>query len=53
MEAKLQKVSLIDIGHYESEVHFSPMVNALIEKYLEKNKILVTMGKNKNPFNYK
>jgi dinuclear metal center YbgI/SA1388 family protein len=53
MEAKLQKVSLIDIGHYESEVHFGPMVNALLEKYLIKNKISAIMGKNKNPFNYK
>jgi dinuclear metal center YbgI/SA1388 family protein len=53
MEAKLQKISIIDIGHYESEMHFSPMVNALLEKYLKKNKIKAIMGLNNNPFEYK
>ena len=53
MEAKLQKISIIDIGHYESEMHFSPMVNGLLEKYLKKNKIKAIMGLNKNPFEYK
>jgi len=52
MEAKLQKISIIDIGHYESEMHFSPMVNALLEKYLKKNKIMAIMGINNNPFTY-
>ena len=52
MEAKLQKISIIDIGHYESEMHFSPMVNALLEKYLKKNKIKAIMGLNNNPFKY-
>ena len=53
MEAQLQKISIIDIGHYESEKYFSPMVNALLEKYLKKNKIQAIMGLNKNPFEYK
>ncbi|MCK5295185.1 MAG: Nif3-like dinuclear metal center hexameric protein [Arcobacteraceae bacterium] len=53
MEAKLQEISIIDIGHYESEKHFSPMVNDLLEKYLKKNKIQAIMGLNKNPFEYK
>ena len=53
MEAQLRQISIIDIGHYESEKHFSPMVNALLEKYLKKNKIKAIMGLNKNPFNYK
>jgi len=52
MEAKLQKISIIDIGHYESERYFSPMVNALLEKYLKKNKIMAIMGINNNPFIY-
>jgi dinuclear metal center YbgI/SA1388 family protein len=53
MEAKLRGISLIDIGHWESERHFSPMVNALLEEYLKINKINVIMGENKNPFDYK
>ena len=53
MEAKAKKISLIDIGHYESEMHFTPMVNALVEKYLKINEINVIMGKNQNPFDYK
>ncbi len=52
MEASLKKISIIDIGHYESEIHFTPMVNALLEKYLKKNKIKAIMGKNQNPFDY-
>ncbi len=53
MEAKLRNISLIDIGHWESEVYFSPMVNELLEEYFEINKINAIMGKNKNPFDYK
>jgi len=49
----LKNISLIDIGHWESEVYFTPMVNALLQKYFEINKINVIMGKNKNPFDYK
>jgi len=53
MEAKLRNISLIDIGHWESERYFAPMVNALLEEYLKINKINVIMGENKNPFDYK
>jgi len=53
MEAKLRGISLIDIGHWESERHFSPMVNALLKEYLKINKINAIMGENKNPFDYK
>ena len=53
MEAKLQEISLIDIGHWESERYFSPMVNALLQEYLKINKINAIMGENKNPFDYK
>jgi len=53
MEAKIKNISLIDIGHWESEVYFTPMVNALLEKYFEINEINVIMGENKNPFDYK
>ena len=53
MEAKLRKITIIDIGHWESERHFSPMVNTLLEKYLKKNKIKAIIGTNKNPFDYK
>jgi dinuclear metal center YbgI/SA1388 family protein len=53
MEAKMREISLIDIGHYESEVHFNTVVYAILEKYLKKNKILAIMGQNQNPFEYK
>lgn len=52
MEARLRKISIIDIGHWESEKYFSPMVYALLEKYLKKNKIQAIMGLNNNPFDY-
>jgi dinuclear metal center YbgI/SA1388 family protein len=53
MEAKLKNISLIDIGHWESEIYFAPMLYGLIKEYLKKNKINATMGKNQNPFDYK
>ncbi len=53
MEAKMREISLIDIGHYESEVHFNAVVYGILEKYLKKNKILAIMGQNQNPFEYK
>ncbi len=53
MEAKIRNVSLIDIGHYESEIHFNTVVYTILEKYLKKNKILAIMDQNQNPFEYK
>jgi len=53
MEAKLRKISIIDIGHWESERYFSPMVNALLKNYLKKNKINAIIGQNNNPISYK
>ena len=53
MEAKIRNISLIEIGHFESEVHFNAVVYAILEKYLKKNKILAIMGQNQNPFEYK
>ncbi len=50
MEASLQKISLIDIGHYESEHHFSPLLLGLCEKYLIKNKLKAIITASKNPF---
>ncbi len=38
MEAKLKGISLIDIGHFESEVHFNTVVYGILEKYLKKIK---------------
>jgi len=52
MEAKLRNISLIEIGHYESEVYFNTLVYALLEKYLKINKIQAIMGENQNPFEY-
>lgn len=53
MEAKIRNISLIEIGHYESEVYFNAVVYGILEKYLKKNKIMAIMGQNQNPFEYK
>ncbi len=53
MEAKSKNISLIDIGHYESEHHFSPLLMGLIEKYLLKNEIKAIITASENPFDYK
>jgi putative NIF3 family GTP cyclohydrolase 1 type 2 len=53
MEAKSRNINLIDIGHYESEQHFSPLLMGLIENYLLKNEIKAIMITSENPFNYK
>ena len=50
MEASLRKISLIDIGHYESEHHFSPLILGLCEKYLKKNELKAIITASKNPF---
>lgn len=52
MEAKARNICLIDIGHYESEIHFVELINALIEKYLKTNDKKAIMLKSHNPFNY-
>ena len=53
MEAKSRNISLIDIGHYESEQYFSPLMMGLIEKYLIKNEIKAIILASQNPFEYK
>jgi len=52
MEASLRKISLIDIGHYESEHHFSPLLLGLCEKYLKINKLKAIITASKNPFKF-
>jgi len=53
MEAKARGISLIDIKHFESEKYFSPLLFALLEKYLKKNKLKAIMTNSENPFTYK
>jgi len=53
MEARSRNISLIEIGHYESEQHFSPLLIRLLEKYLLKNKIKAIIAASQNPFEYK
>ena len=53
MEAMARNISLIDIGHYESEIHFSPLLEGLIANYLKKNKIKAIILASQNPFKYK
>ena len=40
MEAKALGISLIDIGHFESEIFFSEILYKLLENYLKKNMAL-------------
>lgn len=53
MEAMAKGISLIDIGHYESEVHFTTLLDDLISDYLKKNEIKAIITASKNPFIYK
>ena len=50
MEAKIRGISLIDIGHYESEKHFSPLLLGLCENYLKINELKAIIRASKNPF---
>jgi len=52
MEAKARGISLIDIRHYESEKHFSPLLFTLIEEYLKKNDLKAIITASKNPFKF-
>lgn len=52
MEAKLRGISLIDIRHYESEQHFSPLVKGLVEENLKKNDLQAIIKASKNPFKF-
>ncbi len=52
MEAKARGISLIDIRHYESEKHFSPLLLGLVEEYLKKNKLKAIITASKNPFKF-
>lgn len=53
MEAKSLGINLIDIGHYESEIHFSKLLESLMEKYLKKNDKKAIILASQNPFEYK
>jgi len=53
MEAKARGISLIDIGHYESEIHFCDILNRELEPYLKINKINAIIPNLNNPFDYK
>jgi len=52
MEAKARNICLIDIGHYESEIHFVSLLDKLLKKYLKTNGKKAIMLKSHNPFNY-
>ncbi|MGB3750466.1 MAG: Nif3-like dinuclear metal center hexameric protein, partial [Arcobacteraceae bacterium] len=52
MEAKARDICLIDIGHYESEIHFMTLVYGLLQKYLKTNEKTAIMLKSHNPFKY-
>lgn len=53
MEAKALDISLIDIGHFESEIHFCTLLESLIQNYLKKNNKTAIIIASQNPFEYK
>jgi len=52
MEADAKNISLFDIGHYESEIHFTTLLNKLLKPYLKNKNKKAIMLKSNNPFNY-
>jgi dinuclear metal center YbgI/SA1388 family protein len=52
MEAKARGISLIDIRHYESERHFSHLLEGLLSEYLKKNDLQAIITASKNPFEF-
>ncbi|MBD3840874.1 MAG: Nif3-like dinuclear metal center hexameric protein [Campylobacterales bacterium] len=52
MEAMARGISLIDMGHYESEQYFTELIYDIVEKYLKKNQIKAIMMDSQNPFEY-
>ena len=53
MEAKALGISLIDIGHFESEIHFCTLLEGLLKNYLKKNNKTAIIVASQNPFEYK
>jgi GTP cyclohydrolase I len=51
MEAKSREISIIDIGHYESEQYFSPLLIGLLPKNLENQELKAIIVNSNNPFN--
>ncbi|RLA74556.1 MAG: Nif3-like dinuclear metal center hexameric protein [Epsilonproteobacteria bacterium] len=49
VEAKAKDISLIDIGHFESEKHFGSLIYKKLTNYLEHKEIKVIIPKIQNP----
>lgn len=49
LSAKMDKIAILDIGHYESECHFTEA----LEPHLKNLPLKVIMSNSKNPFEYK
>lgn len=52
MDAYTRDISLIDIGHYESEIHFCSLLEELLDQYLKKNQKKAIILASQNPFKY-
>ena len=52
MEAKAKGITLLDIGHYESEIYFTRLLNTLIKDYLINNDKEAIILSSNNPFKY-
>jgi dinuclear metal center YbgI/SA1388 family protein len=53
MAAMANNISLIDIGHFESEVHFCTLLESLLKEYLQKNEKKAIITASQNPFSFK
>ena len=53
MEGKAKGITLLDIGHYESEIHFITLLENLLENYLKNNDKKAIIMVSTNPFKYK
>ena len=51
MEAIARDITLLDIGHYESEIHFVTLLDGLIKNYLKNNDKKAIIMASQNPFN--
>ena len=50
MDASIRNINLIDIGHFESEVHFPKLLLKLLPKNLKKKPLQAIIKSSKNPF---
>ncbi len=53
MAAMANNINLIDIGHFESEIHFCTLLEGLLKEYLQINEKKAIITASQNPFSFK